>query len=158
MTQRGFQHVLPRHEGWAVKREGSKRASRVLPDKRQALAYARNVARNEDSGVFIHRLDGTVQGSSSDPRGSKMPRKTLQTKERVHVTPDDGGWAVRSEHRKQAARRFDSKYAAVRYAHRLADKHKSAMVVHAADGKIDHIDIPPHYRSPLSAVMHARWR
>lgn len=148
-------HVLPRNDGWAVKKEGASRASRVAQNKQKALAYARNVAADK-ANVFVHRTDGTVQEVVAARGSKRIPDDRIQTKERVHVVPTDSGWGVRQENRRQLAKRFKSKYGAIRYAHGIADRNGSSMVVHAPTGEIDHIDIPPHYRSPISATLHLR--
>ena len=55
-------HVRPRDEGWAVEREGSKRAESRHDTKRAALTAARELAHAQaPSRLVIHRSDDTVQ-------------------------------------------------------------------------------------------------
>ena len=52
-------HVIARNEGWAVKREGNTRASKIYHTKDEAVQNARQIAKGHD--VVIHRRDGSVQ-------------------------------------------------------------------------------------------------
>ncbi len=55
-------HVLPRSGGWAVKREGAKKAIRVVKSKTRAGDIAHKmVEEGKFSSVVIHRKDGTFQ-------------------------------------------------------------------------------------------------
>ena len=49
-------HVVRHESGWAVRREGSARASTVTRTKDQA-----GIAERERGGVVIHRENGTIQ-------------------------------------------------------------------------------------------------
>ncbi len=55
------QHVMARDDGWAVVKEGSDRATRVLDTKAEAVEVAREIASNQGSKLVIHRQDGSVQ-------------------------------------------------------------------------------------------------
>lgn len=71
------QHVVPSQSGgWAVRRSGAARASRVFKSRQDAVTYARGLARKEGSELFIHGSDGTVRerdtyGSDAVPARSK---------------------------------------------------------------------------------------
>jgi hypothetical protein len=54
-------HVIADRNRWVVRRERAKRATRILPDREQAIALARSLAREADGEVIIHRRDGTMQ-------------------------------------------------------------------------------------------------
>ncbi len=54
-------HVVPSGDGWAVKREGAKRAYAVRESQEEALAVAKEV--KSSSEVVIHRKDGSVRRS-----------------------------------------------------------------------------------------------
>lgn len=56
-------HVAPDPGGgWRVERDGAQRASRVLATKREALAYAKDLARKRQDGrVMVHRSNGTFE-------------------------------------------------------------------------------------------------
>lgn len=61
MSNRNRHHVVPHPEGWAIRREGSDRASAITPTKEQAIDRAREIAEREQGGVVIHRENGTIQ-------------------------------------------------------------------------------------------------
>lgn len=54
-------HVTPAADGWDVRREGTDKVHRHCNTKRDALAIAREVARNQHGRLVIHRADGEVQ-------------------------------------------------------------------------------------------------
>ncbi len=54
-------HIIPRYDGWSVKRSGSSRAVRLLPTKEEALNYAKGVLKSSPSReIIIHNPDGSV--------------------------------------------------------------------------------------------------
>jgi uncharacterized protein YdaT len=59
------QHVVPHPEGWAVKPEGGKRPSSLHDTQQEAIDRAREVARNQESELFIHRPDGRIRERDS---------------------------------------------------------------------------------------------
>lgn len=53
-------HIVKRDTGWAVKKEGSQRASRIYVTKEKAVKSAvRSSSRGSD--VVIHKEDGSIQ-------------------------------------------------------------------------------------------------
>ena len=64
-------HVVPQDQHWAVKREGSDRASSTHDTQKEAIEAARDLAKELDD-IVIHRTDGTIRervtytGSSSN--------------------------------------------------------------------------------------------
>ena len=59
------QHVVPHRDGWAVKGAGNQRASSVHRTQRQAIDAAREIARNQQSELVIHRKDGRIRDKDS---------------------------------------------------------------------------------------------
>jgi hypothetical protein len=53
-------HIISRDKGWAIKKEGALRASRVLQTKQSAIDNARKL-NNEGDDIVIHNKDGSVQ-------------------------------------------------------------------------------------------------
>lgn len=53
-------HVVKRDSGWAVKKEGTKRATKVYTTKEQAVKGTEK-ARKSGSDVVIHKRDGSIQ-------------------------------------------------------------------------------------------------
>lgn len=55
-------HVVSHKDGWAVKREGSSKASGVYGGKDVAISKARSLAKKGAAiDVVIHKKDGTIQ-------------------------------------------------------------------------------------------------
>jgi uncharacterized protein YdaT len=59
------QHVVPHADGWAVKGEGAERASSVHRTQQEAIDRGREVARNQNSELFIHGRDGRIRARDS---------------------------------------------------------------------------------------------
>lgn len=60
------QHVVPSTSGgWAVRKTGAERASKVFPTQGEAIKHARQVAKKERSELYIHKKDGTIRGRDS---------------------------------------------------------------------------------------------
>lgn len=55
----GRVHVVPSKDGWAVKKEGAKRASAVKSTKESAVKTA--IKLKSTISVIIHKKDGTIQ-------------------------------------------------------------------------------------------------
>ena len=53
-------HVIPRRKEWVVKKQGSEKALRVLPAKKEAITLSEKY-RNEGFDVIIHKKNGTVK-------------------------------------------------------------------------------------------------
>ena len=51
-------HVISHDRGWAVKREGAKRADRIFDKKTDAITRAKSSRTATD--VVIHKADGTI--------------------------------------------------------------------------------------------------
>lgn len=69
------QHVVPQSGKWAVKGDGSKRASRVVSTQAEAVEVARRIARNQGVDVVIHGRDGTIRGWDSYGADPFPPRE-----------------------------------------------------------------------------------
>lgn len=68
------QHVVTHPQGWAVKREGSDRASAVLPTKEQAFERAREIAQREEGSVVVHKENGQIQEERTYGKDPFPPR------------------------------------------------------------------------------------
>ena len=63
-------HVVPDDGQWAVKREKAVRSTRVVSTQKEAIEIAKELAKNSQSEMFIHRKDGTIRERNtygSDP-------------------------------------------------------------------------------------------
>ena len=59
------QHVVPRDDGWAVRGAGNERDTSHHDTQRDAIDAAREIARNQESEVVIHRPDGRIRDRDS---------------------------------------------------------------------------------------------
>lgn len=46
---------------WRVRKEGSKKTIKYFPTQEEAIAYAKQLAKNNDTNIVIHKLDGTIR-------------------------------------------------------------------------------------------------
>jgi uncharacterized protein YdaT len=58
-------HVLPRKNGWALKKEKAEKAQAVFNNKMEAVSRARNIAKKNNGSLIIHRKTGTIQSKIS---------------------------------------------------------------------------------------------
>lgn len=59
------QHVVPHHEGWAVEGEGNSKVTKITNTQQEAIDYAREIAKNQQSELVIHGKDGKIRGKDS---------------------------------------------------------------------------------------------
>jgi septal ring-binding cell division protein DamX len=82
------QRVVPYGKKWAVKAQGSERATATFDTKEEALQRARQIAKRYGSKVLAHRENGTMQTSGRPTKSSekrrlvdrKTPSKTVKKK------------------------------------------------------------------------------
>ena len=70
------QHVVPNGDIWQVKSEGSTRATKNFNTQREAIDFARDIARNQNSELVIHRKNGQIRDKDSYGNDSCPPRDT----------------------------------------------------------------------------------
>ncbi|MBK6914975.1 MAG: DUF2188 domain-containing protein [Ignavibacteriales bacterium] len=68
------QHVVPRKDGWAVKSEGSSKASVIKPTQEKAIKEAIKIAKNQKSEVVIHGRDGKIRDKDSYGKDPHPPK------------------------------------------------------------------------------------
>ncbi len=61
MAEYTIYHVLPKDDQWTVKKEKAERASFIMDTKQEAKEKARELAKDDNTTVVIHRKDGTVE-------------------------------------------------------------------------------------------------
>lgn len=59
------QHVVPHGDGWAIKGAGNQKATSVHDTQKQAIDVARDIARNQQSELVIHRQNGQIRDKDS---------------------------------------------------------------------------------------------
>lgn len=67
-------HVVPRDNGWAVKKERSERASSVHETKREAIEQARAQAKRDKVELVIHNKDNKISDPDSFGRDPNPPK------------------------------------------------------------------------------------
>ncbi len=58
-------HVVPSSSGWAVKKSGSARASKVFATKDKAINYGIELSKSEKTELYIHKQNGMIQNKNS---------------------------------------------------------------------------------------------
>src|ERR687883_1288596 len=61
MAHKPSVHIEFREEGWAVLREGNKRATSSHPTQAEAAESGRDLARRDKSEFFLHAQDGQIR-------------------------------------------------------------------------------------------------
>jgi uncharacterized protein YdaT len=59
------QHVVPHADKWAVKGEGNSKSTKIAATQKEAVSYAREIARNQKSELLIHGKDGKIRERDS---------------------------------------------------------------------------------------------
>lgn len=59
------QHVVPKDGGWAVRKAGSKKVTIKTDTQKEAIQIAREIAKNNESELFIHRKNGQIRDRDS---------------------------------------------------------------------------------------------
>lgn len=68
------QHVVPRNGNWAVRGEGNNKVTKVTSTQAEAIKVAREIAKNQQSELIIHKQDGTIRGKDSYGNDPFPPR------------------------------------------------------------------------------------
>ena len=55
------QHVIKIEDGWALKRAGSARVSRIFNTQKEAADHGKNIAKKQKTAIFIHGIDGRIK-------------------------------------------------------------------------------------------------
>lgn len=68
------QHVVPHNNGWAVKGAGNGKATKVVDTQKEAIGIAKQIAKNQQSELVIHRPDGRIRDKESYGNDDCPPR------------------------------------------------------------------------------------
>lgn len=68
------QHVVPVGDSWGVRGEGNERLTSLHNTQAEAIEAAREIARNQQSELVIHRPDGRIRDKDSYGPDSFPPR------------------------------------------------------------------------------------
>ena len=70
------QHVVPNGNNWQVKAEKATKATKNLNTQKEAIEYARDIAKNQKSELVIHGKDGKIRDKDSYGNDPCPPRDT----------------------------------------------------------------------------------
>ena len=70
------QHVVPHRNNWAVKCEGSKKVTKITKTQKDAIDFAREIAKNQQSELVIHRKNGKIRDKDSFGNDPCPPKDT----------------------------------------------------------------------------------
>jgi hypothetical protein len=77
VTTKKTRHVvLNPTGGWSVRQSGASRASRVFETQADAVRYGKEIAKQERTGLYVHRRDGTIK--EKDSYGSDCYRPKIR--------------------------------------------------------------------------------
>ena len=68
------QHVVKSAGGWAVKKGGSSRATKVHKTQQEAIDHAKEIAKNQKAEFYIHGRDGKIRDKDSYGNDPLPPR------------------------------------------------------------------------------------
>ena len=68
------QHVIPEDGGWAVRKQGAARVTKVFNTQNEAVQFARTLAKKNSGELFIHKADGTIRDRKSYGNDPCPPR------------------------------------------------------------------------------------
>lgn len=68
------QHVIPHNDNWAVKGAGNEKVTKNFDKKSDAIIYAREITKNQQSELIIHKGDGTIQNKNSYGNDPNPPK------------------------------------------------------------------------------------
>jgi uncharacterized protein YdaT len=67
-------HVVPHPEGWALRREGSERASSVHETQAAAIRAGQSIAKANHTELVIHGRNGQIRDSDSYGKDPNPPQ------------------------------------------------------------------------------------
>lgn len=75
MTKKTTQHVVKNSSGgWAVKKGGSSKATKVHKTQKEAIVHGREIAKNQKAELYIHGQDGKIRQKDSYGNDPNPPK------------------------------------------------------------------------------------
>lgn len=65
MKKSSNQHVVPHNGNWAIRRENSTRVTETFSTQREAINVGREIAKNQNCELVIHRSNGQIRDKDS---------------------------------------------------------------------------------------------
>lgn len=70
------QHITPKDGQWQVKGAGNTKATKIFDTQKEAINYGRNIARNQEAELVIHRPNGQIRDKDSYGNDPCPPKDT----------------------------------------------------------------------------------
>lgn len=70
------QHVTPRGSKWQVKGAGNQKATKLFSTQKQAIKFAKGIAKNQQSELVTHGRNGRIRSKDSYGNDPFPPRDT----------------------------------------------------------------------------------
>lgn len=70
------QHVTKKNGDWRVIGEGNSRVTKKFDTQKEAIEYGRQIAKNQQSELVIHGVNGRIRDKDSYGRDPIPPRDT----------------------------------------------------------------------------------
>jgi hypothetical protein len=69
------QHIVKSPDGgWAVKKGGSTKATKIFDTQAKAIAHGREIAQNQKAEFYVHGKDGRIREKDSYGRDPHPPK------------------------------------------------------------------------------------
>lgn len=68
------QHVVPHQGKWGIRGEGNKKLTKKTKTQKEAIEEAKEIAKNQESELFIHKKDGKIRERNSYGNDSKYSK------------------------------------------------------------------------------------
>lgn len=68
------QHIVPHADGWSVRRAGASRATSTHPTQAEAIKAGSEIARNQQTELYIHGVDGRIRERNSYGKDPHPPK------------------------------------------------------------------------------------
>lgn len=66
MSKKNSQHIVKSPSGgWAVKKGGSTKATKIFETQEKAIQHGKQIAKNQKTELYIHGKDGKIQNKNS---------------------------------------------------------------------------------------------
>lgn len=75
MAKKRTQHVVKNPEGgWAVKKGGSSRSTKIHKTQKEAIDHGREIAKKQNAELYIHGKDGEIKKKDSYGNDHNLPK------------------------------------------------------------------------------------
>ena len=68
------QHVVPNGNRWSVRKAGASKASSTFETQREAISRAKDIAKRQQTELYIHGEDGRIRERNSYGRDPHPPK------------------------------------------------------------------------------------